>query len=162
MAKIILDTVNPSIMTVGELQLFYKENQIGETTRTLAKTYLDILSTKEHIPFSICAIILEDRMKLYRSMGIDISEQQIERIFSITNGYFPSIIFADILVANYNNRVNNLDTLVKTIVIVLKVIVDEYNSSMPENLQITDQEELYTKVQRILLSEAGIDIFAEE
>jgi hypothetical protein len=126
----------------------------GDTTRTLTREFLKQKDTYESDNLSICRKILFARAIIYESMGLNILDKDlVERIIEKSGGQLPFIIMADIFVTNRLRGELLINILLQNLSLVIEVVIENYNSSVPLGDQLTNQSGFEIKVREFIKNE---------
>jgi len=142
--------------TTNELYERYKNmyGGPGDTTRTLTYRFL-ILKNLGYSDTYVCRHSIEEKLKIYRNMGMILENNINNKILGIAQGYFPIVIFADIFISYHNNLHDQLEELISTLDVIIDVMVDEFNMMMNNSkYKIEDLTLLYSKIS-LFLKEFG-------
>jgi|GEM_PF-2726929 len=116
-------------MTEMENILNYGPGSPGETTRVITELFMKFRTESRLSDNDICRNILEIRASNYSEMGFEIIDNEmIDKIIARANGKIPFIAFADVFLSNNQPLNNNADALIENLDLIIKVIVNNYNS----------------------------------
>lgn len=104
----------------------------GETSRVIVSDFLK-RERKLNIPIkNIYKNMLLDYSNTYSNMGLTYLDKiMIERVVEKSKGNLLYIIFVDILVTNYNQFTNNMETLMSNFDIIFDIVFTNYSNLYP-------------------------------
>lgn len=123
----------------------------GDTTRTLTKEFLKQKGTHSLDNATICRKILIARAITYKSMGLDIlNEDLIDRINEESKGQLPFVIMADIFVANRLRGDLLIQILIQNLSLVIEVVLENYNSLVSLGDQVVDRTGFEKRIRKFI------------
>lgn len=132
----------------------------GETARIITNTYLILKNNSDVGDNEIFRKMLQDFADIYRNLGITyLDRKMIDRIVLKSNGELPFIIFADILVTNYNQFENNMQALISNFDLIFKIVVYNYTKLVDKKYYIKDTISLNENILHFIQEEMEITSF---
>lgn len=125
----------------------------GDTTRVLTSEFLKQKANKLN-NLTICKKILIARAITYRSMGLDIlNEDLMERILKESGGQLPFIIMADIFVTNRMRGELLIQILLQNLSLLVEVVLENYNDLVSMEDQVTNMPAFEKNVIKFIKNE---------
>ncbi len=126
----------------------------GETARVMTNDFLKRKIYTDGDDEYIFRSMLKDYANTYSNMGMThFDNKMIDRIVLRSNGELLFIIFADILVTNYNQFVNNMSALISSYDLIFEIVLKNYNSIVEPKDYITNTSSIKENIYNFIEEE---------